>query len=109
LSAYFRQSLEDLASLRRRALAFALHLRETNLAMIVRLRMDRGLPCPASLVQELEQILADDVANCREEKDWPEAQTALDLLHRDVNAFLRTHLREEPDRRSKGAFSVTSR
>jgi hypothetical protein len=109
LSSYFRQSLDDFAGLRRRALAFAFHLRETNLAMILRRRIEQGLSCPTPLVQELERTLAADLASCQEEKAWPEGQEALDLLHRDVNAYLQTYLREEPNRRSKGSFSVTSR
>ncbi len=109
LSEHFARTLEDLAGLRRRALAYVFHLRETNLAMLLRQQVEQGLPSPAPLVQELERALAADIANCREEKDWPEGQKALDLLRRDVNAFLRTYLGDSPNRRSKGVFSVTSR
>lgn len=109
LSASFGQTLTDLAGLRRRALAYVFHLRETNLTTILRQRQEQGLPFPARVVAELRQVLAADLANGREEEEWPEAQQALDLLARDIEAFLKTYLREEPDKRSKGAFSVTSR
>jgi hypothetical protein len=40
---------------------------------------------------------------------WADMEDAIDLLQKDVEAFLRTYLCESPDGMSKGLFSVTSR
>jgi hypothetical protein len=109
LRGYFQKTLAELGGLRRRSMAYVFHLRETNLAMILRRCHAEGQAYPTRIVQELEKVLHDDVENCRAERDWPQAQEALALLKQDLDAFLRTYLLEEPDRRSKGAFSVTSR
>lgn len=109
LSAEFAKTLTDLAGLRRRAMAYVYHLRETNLAAILRQQQAAGQPLSARIVQDLEQALRADLANGTEEKVWPEMQEAIDLLGGNVGRFLETYLLEGPDKRSKGGFSVTSR
>jgi len=108
LRGHFQKTLAELGGLHRRSLAYAFHLRETNLAMILRRCQADGQPYPAHIVQELEQVLHEDIENCSGEKDWPEAREALRLLKQDLDTFLRTWLLPAPDRRSRGAFSVTS-
>jgi hypothetical protein len=106
----FHKNLVDLAALYRRATAYGCHLRETNLAEILRKRMEQGMPLPAKIVAELGQVLAADQENCRAEgQDWPEMLPALSLFHEDLVQFLKTYFIEAPDLQSKGVFSVTSR
>jgi hypothetical protein len=109
LGAHFRQTLEQTAALARRAMAYVHHLRATSLATILRKQHAAGQPYPGRIVAELRAVMADDLANGLGEKEWPEMRAALALLGEDVDAFLASFLRPEADKRSKGAFSVTSR
>jgi len=112
LAVDFCQNMTELDRLRRRALAYAYHLRETNLTTILRKQHEIDQPPSGRIVRELAGILQDDSANCRAEGDVEgcgEIQAALDLLSSDIDKFLQAYFREEPDRASKGIFSVTSR
>lgn len=112
LASDFQKNIAELDGLRRRALAYAYHLRETNLAVVLRKQHETGQPPPGRIVLELASTLQDDLANCRAEGDSEgcgEIQKALDLLGSNVDKFLQAYFREEPDRASKGYFSVTSR
>lgn len=109
LSEHFEKTLADLAGLRCRTVAYAYHLRETSLAAILRSQQTQAQPYPPRVIGELQQVLAADLDNCRQEKDWPEMRHAIDLLQHDLDAFLRSCFRDGPDERSKGSFSVTSR
>ena len=123
----FERTLLDLGRLRRRALAYALHLRETNLANI--LREYPGAGQPDRIQAELRQCLQQDLANYTAERqadqdavglglfslvgtplgEWTEAESAVRLLDQSPDAFLKTYLLPAPDTASKGIFSVTSR
>ena len=106
----FRDNLADLAGLRRRALAYACHLRETNLAGILRRLEEGGQPFPSRIVEELGEVLTADQDNCRSESlEWSEIQQAIELFQQDPRRFLKLYFLEELDRQSKGVFSVTSR
>jgi hypothetical protein len=119
LAADFSRNLRDLAGLRRRALAYALHLRETNLATILRKAAALKLPRPQKAVEELLAALQADLENHRAELaaplagqprgEWTEMEQAIALLQKDPEEFLKTFLKEVPDLRSKGIFSATSR
>jgi hypothetical protein len=117
LSGDFNKNLVDLAGLRRRAVTYALHLRETNLATILRKADALKLPRPQKTVDELLACLHTDLENHRaelavagrENEHWPEMQQAIDLLKKDPGAFLQSFLKEDPDRTSKGVWSITSR
>jgi hypothetical protein len=110
LAADFQKNLVDLAGIRRRATAFACHLRETNLAAILSSQLERSQPLRSDITAELGEVMAADLANCQSEgQDWPEMQQALELYRRDLPQFLRTYFTQEADRRSKGVFSMTSR
>ena len=125
----FERNLVDLGRLRRRALAYAYHLRETNLAQVL-----RAYPsAPQRVYEDLRATLQADLANYEEERqaegqaarlgmvqlarlaganpmpDWTEAEEALRLLEKDPPAFLATYLLETPGKAEKGVFSVTSR
>jgi hypothetical protein len=118
LAADFRSNLADLASLRRRALAYALHVRETNLATVLRKAADLKLPGPRKAVDELLAALQADLGNHRAEmaaalpgqkvRPWPDMEQAITLLQQDAGQFLRTFFLDAPDKHSKGSFSVTS-
>jgi hypothetical protein len=122
----FERNLVDLGRLRRRALAYAYHLRETNLADML-----RAYPsAPQRVYEDLFTTLQSDLANYEEERqaeaqaarlgmvllaaetpmpDWTEAEEALRLLEKDLPAFLAAYLLETPGTAEKGVFSVTSR
>lgn len=115
----FEKNLANLAGLRRRAIAYALHLRETNLATVLRKAAELNLPSPQKSLDELLAALTADRENHRAElaaplqgqkpKPWKEMDEAISVLQKNPSEFLQTYLKEEPDRGSKGIFSVTSR
>jgi hypothetical protein len=125
----FERNLVDLGRLRRRALAYAYHLRETNLAEVL-----RAYPsAPQRIYDDLRATLQADLASYEEERqaekqaarlgmvqlasltdvdsmpDWTEAEEALSLLEKDPPAFLAAYLLKTPGTAEKGVFSVTSR
>lgn len=131
----FERTLLDLGRLRRRALAYAYHFRETNLA-----EMLRAYPqAPGHLVAELRACLQADLDNYAEERAaddaaeglglfrlsiiaarmghgesplplWHEAEAALALLERDPQACLETYFQVgATNTASKGLQSITSR
>jgi len=112
----FAKNLADLAGIRRRAIAYALHLRETNLATILRRTAEMKLPRSRKTVDELLAALKSDLENHRAEmaatkgnKLWPEMEQAIAALEQSPDNFLQQFLKEDPDQRSKGFFSATSR
>ena len=117
LASDFNKNLVDLAGLRRRAVTYALHLRETNLATILRKADELKLPRPQKTVDELLAALHADFENHRAElaaagqanDQWPEMQQAIALLKKDPEAFLQEFMKEDADRTSKGVWSITSR
>jgi hypothetical protein len=119
LAGAFKRNLADLAGLRRRALAYALHLRETNLATVLRKALELKQSRPQNSVDELLAALKADLENHRAEMaaaplgqtvhQWPEMEEAIALLRQNPDEFLQRFLKEAPDQNSKGIFSVTSR
>jgi hypothetical protein len=117
LSNDFNKNLVDLAGLRRRAETYALHLRETNLATVLRKAAELKLPRPQKIVDELLAALQADLENHRAElaaagqknEQWPEMQHAIALLNKNSDAFLKEFMKQDPDRTSKGVWSITSR
>ena len=119
LAGAFKRNLADLAGLRRRALAYALHLRETNLATVLRKALELKQSRPQNSVDELLAALKADLENHRAEMaaaplgqtvhQWPEMEEAIALLRQNPDEFLQRFLKEAPDQNSKGIFSATSR
>ncbi len=115
----FTHNLVDLAAAKRRAYAYAYHLRETNLASILRKAAEMNMPYPQRSVDELAALLEADRRNHLEERaearhaanvpEWPEIDRAIALLKESVGRFLSEFLKEGPIQASKGIFSVTSR
>ncbi len=125
-AASFTQNLYDLGRFQRRALAYAYHLRETNLVTCLRAASKDGATEHVQrLSQELLSVMADDLGNLRAEKaatladprpapvantgDWPDMEAAIALAHQDLRKFLDTYFADAPDQASKGPFSATSR
>jgi len=119
LAGDFKRNLADLAGLRRRAVAYTLHLRETNLATVLRKAAELKQPRPRKSVDELLAALKADLENHRAEmaaplpgqkvRRWQEMEQAIALLQQNPDEFLQKFLVEETDKHSKGSFSVTSR
>ena len=115
----YAKNLSDLAGLRRRALAYAFHLRETNLATVLRKAAELKQPLPQKSVAELQAMLKADLENhCAEiasvspevkDMTWKEMDQAIILLRENPDAFLNTYFKGDPDVSSKGVFSATSR
>ncbi len=59
----FKQIQDDVDHFRRVSRSYALHLRETNIAQMLRQDLSAGRPPTAALVTELRQLLDTDVAN----------------------------------------------
>jgi hypothetical protein len=119
LAADVRANLADLAGLRRRAMAYALHLRETNLATVLRKAAELKLDRPQKSVDDLLVALKADLENHRAEiaaaapgqkvRSWRDMEEAIASLEQNPDEFLQKFLKEDPDKHSKGIFSVTSR
>ena len=122
----FALNLLDLGRFRRRALAYAYHLRETNIATCLRAaRADREQATADRLAQELLAVMKADLENVYADQratvadptpatavtagSWPEMETSRDLARRDMQKFLDTYFGDAPDTGSKGVFSATSR
>jgi len=139
LSGRFTMNLEDLGRFCRRTLAYAYHLRETNLAVLLRhASNDKNQSLVNRLARELTDIMQSDLDNFQTEAatsnpwktkefansvdrnggkieewpiSWPEMETALEVLRADLALFLQTYLNEVPSKwpGTKGMFSMTSR
>lgn len=122
----FASNLLDLGRFRRRALAYAYHLRETNIATCLRAARKDNQPALAErLAKELLGVMKADLQNVACEKlaakgnampaaapaagSWPEMESAVDLAEKDLDKFLKTYFADAPDGASKGVFSATSR
>jgi hypothetical protein len=61
--AQFTQIQQDIDTFRRVSRSYALHLRETNIAQMLRQDLEAGRPMTAALAKELDQLLDADVSN----------------------------------------------
>ncbi|MDQ3149140.1 MAG: hypothetical protein M3Q38_04355 [Chloroflexota bacterium] len=105
--AAFVEGVGEVRALRRRMLAYAYHLRETNLTTTMRACRRDGVPIPASVTSELVATLRLDAAN---HDDAERVEAALEALALDVDAFLDTFfVVPEPRPAPNGPFSMTSR
>jgi len=121
LAGDFDQIQAAVNSVRRHALAYVFHIRETNLANILRKATELKIPMPQRSIDELQVVMEADLKNHMEEiiaanqkdseKDWKEMEQAIALLKQDVNLFLQKYLIVilTQDAKSKGPNSVTSR
>jgi hypothetical protein len=84
----FNASIEELTGFRVRLLAYAYHLRETNLADLIRSAIEKGLPVRQANVEELKAILLKDQEN---QGSAEPIASALKMLEEDRNKFLNTY------------------
>ncbi len=61
--AYFQRIQHDVDVFRHVSFSYALHLRETNVAQMLRQDLKNGRPLTATLLKELSQLLDSDVSN----------------------------------------------
>lgn len=111
LSGPFKLNLSELSAFHRRALAYAYHLRETNLAAILRKEREQGQPASPKMVAELQTVLKADLVNFEADQPgvkWKEMEDAIALLNKDMDTFLKTLFIQAANQNSKGIFSVTS-
>lgn len=103
----FTQIQQDVATFRRVSRSYALHLRETNVAQMLRQDLEAGRPMTPALAKELDRLLDADVANQKGEGRVVEMRR----LYRDNAAeFLRRYLvPTEVNRNEKGPFTLTTR
>jgi hypothetical protein len=102
----FSHTLSELEGMRTRVLAYAYHIRASNLAMILRRERAESRPYPQRLVDELSAVLRADQANM---PDPHYLAPAIELLQANIDAFLDTYLTPTENEVSKGYFSLTSR
>ena len=102
----YAQDLKQLAGFRQRALSYVYHLRETNLARMMRGLREKGEPIPERIRQEMTAVLKADQQNQGQAEP---IGAALALLGADQDAFLKTYFVVTSDAASKWIFSLTSR
>jgi len=104
-AATFRENVKELRGLRRRVLAYAYHLRETNLADLLRGDAKQGLPVNRRTVDELRSLMLEDQANM--EKPAPLA-AAIAMLDADLPKFLETYFLPTGPSGKKEGWTITS-
>jgi hypothetical protein len=102
----YAQALADLTQFRRRAVAYVCHLRETNLANMMRQCVAGNQPMPERLPAEMAAVLKADQAN---QQQTEPIGAALALLEKDRGAFLKQYFAVPDKPLNQGGFSVTSR
>jgi hypothetical protein len=103
----FQKLQKNLDHFQRVATSYALHLRETNVAMMLRNDVTAGRPMTPRLVDEMKQLLARDVENQSGKGRVVEMQKAFDA---DPTAFVKEHLvPTEKTVLEKGIFTATTR
>lgn len=96
----FLKSMEELDGIRRRTLAYAYHLRETNLAEVVRSGEIRN-----EHVEEMRSLLEKD----RENQGGSAAiEEALRMLEQDRDKFFATYFLPSPPTGSREQWTITS-
>lgn len=103
----FNESIDELSGFRTRVLAYVYHLRETNLADLIRSSINMKLPVAMRMknVAELREILLKDQEN--QGRKEPIA-SAIKLLDEDLNKFLNTYFLPSAPSNQRGVWSITS-
>ncbi len=112
LRATLRHALDEIDGVRRRALAYVYHLRETNLATVMRGIRARGEALPPRLTAEMKALLTADRVNrgAADPEKAREVDAALVMLAADTDRFLAEYFRADAlDTCSRGPKSVTSK
>lgn len=102
----FNENMEELIGFRKRVLAYVYHLRETNLADLLRSSKQFNLPVNKNNVEELKLLLIKDQENQTSKEP---IASAIKLLNDDLDKFLATYfLPPEPGKRKFLVWSITS-
>jgi hypothetical protein len=102
----FNENIEELIGFRKRILAYVYHLRETNLANLLRSSKEYNLPVNKNNIEELKLLLIKDQENQNSKEP---IATAIKLLNEDLDKFLATYfLPPEPGKRKQSVWSITS-
>lgn len=105
--AYFSQVREHVEKFRRVTKSYALHLRETNVAMLLRQDLEAGRPMTPHLLREMEDLLAQDAENQGGKGPVVEMQKEFAA---SPEKFVRERLvPTEQDVRERGIFTLTTR
>jgi hypothetical protein len=101
----FGKSVEEVRGLRTRVLAYAYHLRETNLADMIRNAEKVGSGNVERMWQELRDVMVRDQENMGTAEPL---QTAIALLDSDRTAFLATYFLPTGPTGKKEGWTITS-
>jgi hypothetical protein len=105
--AQFQQIQDDVDTFRRVSRSYALHLRETNIAQMLRQDLAAGRPMTPALVEELHQLLDSDVDN---QKGRGRVVEMRRLFIQNQEEFVRRYLiPTDLTRNDKGFFTLTTR
>jgi hypothetical protein len=103
-----KHALADAAKFRRVAVSYSLHLRETNVAMLLRADMDNKATTNSALLKEMDSLLVRDSAN--EQGTSNTAAIKLKEFRKDAAAWLKTNLLPTTKApRERGVFTLTTR
>lgn len=106
-SIQMRETLKSLDYFRRVCKGYALHLRQTNVAMLLRENKKRGEPLLHCLVEELRDLLRQD---CENQQGGGRVVKIQEAYEKNPDAWLDLYLLQNPeDGREKGYFSLTTR
>ncbi|MGI8904982.1 MAG: hypothetical protein ACR2IE_00635 [Candidatus Sumerlaeaceae bacterium] len=101
------KALSDVDKFRRVVSSYALHIRETNVAMLLRGDLSEGRPMTPHLLNEMEALLIADVENQGGTGRVVEMQQKFKA---DPAAFVKEHLLPfDKDVRERGIFTLTTR
>jgi len=84
----FAKSIEELKAFRVRVLAYAYHLRETNLTNLMRGDVQQGLELNQENIRELREVMVKDQQNMGSKEPLG---TAIQMLDADLKKFLTTY------------------
>jgi hypothetical protein len=102
----FNENMVELTGLRKRVLAYVYHLRETNLANLLRSSKENKLPVNQNNVEELKSLLIKDQENQNSKEPLA---IAIKLLEEDLDKFLNTYFLVPDSRKNKvKVWSITS-
>jgi hypothetical protein len=105
--AQFQQIQDDVDIFRRVSRSYALHLRETNIAQMLRQDLAAGRPMTPALVEELHRLLDSDAANQEGRGRVVEMRR---LFAQNPEEFVRRYLiPTDLTQNEKGFFTVTTR
>jgi hypothetical protein len=101
----FDMSVKELEGFRQRVLAYAYHIRETNLSNMMRRSMEENGKVDDAYLVELRTVLIKDQQNQGPENSIGQA---IELLDKDYRKFLKTYFNESAPSGLKNVWTVTS-